>query len=235
MDEEVEDRELTEAYARLGTALLPPPDVAARVERQVGTRRRRRRTAVAGAAALVVAAGAAGAVVATTGDDGKGVVATDHSDEGRGSFTLTRADGSTATFDDLTVSCDKGPTGEPVEPGRIWLYSPFHLDASGDALTEPYISFSAVVDRADGKSYTLPVDNTVADSGYPVVLLYAAEADPGTKQRANEVSSAEAGATGTVHVVHASCDPVAELELEVDATLGSEVEQGTEQLSGSYR
>ncbi len=54
------------------------------------------------------------------------------------------------------------------------------------------------------------------------------------RHRANEVSSAEEGAAGSVVVARASCDPVPVLELEVDATLGSEVAQGTLHLSGSF-
>ncbi len=55
-------------------------------------------------------------------------------------------------------------------------------------------------------------------------------------ERANEVSSAEDGAAGEVRVLRASCDPTPVLELEVDATLGSELEgRAPWQVEGSFR
>ena len=63
------------------------------------------------------------------------------------------------------------------------------------------------------------------------MILFMADSE-GTG-RANEVSSSEAGAAGTVRVLEASCDPVPVLRLEVDMTLGSEVEQNTLDLAGS--
>ena len=66
-------------------------------------------------------------------------------------------------------------------------------------------------------------------------MLFALDPEVSPSEaRANEVSSAEEGAAGSVVVARASCDPVPVLELEVDATLGSEVEQGTLHLSGSF-
>jgi hypothetical protein len=53
-------------------------------------------------------------------------------------------------------------------------------------------------------------------------------------KRANEVSSAEYDAMATVTVGQASCGPTPVLELEVDTTLGSEVEQSTLDLAGSF-
>jgi hypothetical protein len=234
-DQQPEDQQLLDAYARLGTALAPPPDVAVRVEREVGARRRRRLTAIAGAAALVVAGAAGAAVVLGSGDDQDGdTVAVDQPGP-QGSFVLTRDDGSTVEFHDFTLSCDTTPSGAPAEPGRIYLWSPFHVDDSGERLLEPYVYFEAVADRVDGKTYTLPVDEVVGDSGYPVALLFAAEGDTDGAQRPNEVSSAGGDATGTMKVLHASCGPTPSLELEVDTTLGSELShRPSEKVEGSF-
>ena len=238
MNEDIqhEDEQIVTAYARLGTALAPPPDIAVRVERRVAVRRRRRRTAMAGVAGLVLAGTAGGAVLLGSGADPDGdTIATDQPGPA-GSFLITRTDGSTYTIDDLTVSCDRAPLGEPAQAGHIYLYSPYELDPSGKRLTEPVLFLDAVVDKADGTTFTLPFDTRSGNSDDRAFVLFSADSEiaPGSK-RANEVSSSEAGAAGTVRVIRASCDPTPVLELEADATLGSEVEQGTYTVVGSYR
>jgi hypothetical protein len=80
----------------------------------------------------------------------------------------------------------------------------------------------------------LPLDGP-GDSDHRAFVLFAADADsesPG--KRGNEVSSAESGAAGTVRVLRASCDPTPVLEIQVEATLGSEVQRGTLDLVGSF-
>ncbi len=227
-----EDQQLLDAYARLGTALAPPPDVAVRVQREVGARRRRRRTAIAGAAALVVAGAVGGAVVLGSGDDQDGDTVAVDRPGAEGSFVLTRADGSTVEFHDLTLSCDETPLGGRAAPGTMFLFSPFHLDASGENLTEPYFFVEVAVDEVDGKTFSLPFEDN--SDGDPSMIVFAAEADPGDGKRANEVSSAQPGSAGTVEVGRAACGPTPVLELELDTTLGSELEQGTEKLVGSF-
>ena len=234
--ESPEDRQIEDAYGRLGIALAPPPDVTVRVGRLVAVRRRRRRTALAGVAGLVVAGTVGVAVLLRSGDDGDGdAVATDTSSQPHGSFVLTRSDGSTYEFDDLTLSCDgAGPSGEKVAPGHIILFSPFQLDPSGEALTEPFLYFDGVADRIDGKTFTLPFESNDGSSDDRAFVLFAATGDAGGEQRPNEVSSAEAGATGTVHVLRASCDPTPVLELEADTVLGSELHRGPLAVKGSF-
>lgn len=237
MDEQqIQERELTDAYGRLGTSLAPPPDVVVRVERQIGVRRRRRRTAAGAAAALVVAGAVGGAVVLGSGSGDRNDVAIDPGDANRGSFTLVRQDGSQVELRDFTLSCNENPMGGQAWPGRIYLWTPpqFTPDASAEHLTGPYAYFEAVADRADGKTYTLPVSESADDNGLPEMVVFAAEADGDGHNGGNEVSSAESSAAGTVKVLRATCDPEPVLEIEVDATLGSEVGQGSERLVGSY-
>ena len=102
-------------------------------------------------------------MVLGSGDDETGDTIAVDRPGAEGSFTLTRADGSQVEFHDFTLSCDTTPGGEPADPGRIYLFSPFHLDATGEELTEPYIYFEAIADRAHGKTYTLPVEEVVGD------------------------------------------------------------------------
>ena len=93
--------------------------------------------------------------------------------------------------------------------------------------------FTGIVDKIDGQTFQLPVDG---DSEHVALNLFAADPDVApTEKRANEVSSAEYGSTGTIVVAHASCDPTPVLDLEADVTLGSEVEQGTLDLAGFFR
>ncbi len=240
MDED-DDTLLTDAYERLGTSLAPPSDLTARVEREVGARRRRRRTAWAGAAALVVAGTTGTVVVLGGGDasDGDTVAVDKPAPVDHGTFLLTRSDGSTHEFTELVLSCDTGPRGEKIEPGRIMLYSSYDPTEDGKGIKAPFLFFEADVARADGKSFELPDDR----GGAPDEVFVLFVADPGvdgagdaaSPDRANEVSSAQSGAAGTVTVLNASCGATPELELEVDATLGSEVGQGTEGLTGASR
>jgi hypothetical protein len=240
MDED-NDTLLTDAYDRLGTALAPPPDVTARVEREVGARRRRRRTAWAGGAALVLAGTVGTVVVLGSGDasDGDTVAVDKPAPVDHGRFLLTRSDGSTHEFTELTLSCDTGPRGEKIPPGQIMLYSAYDATEDGKSIKAPFLYFEADVAKADGKTFALPDDRGGAPD--QVFVLFVADpgaGDPGDAakpDRANEVSSAQSGAAGTVKVLHASCGATPELELDVDATLGSEVGQGTEGLTGTSR
>ena len=234
MNDETE-QQIEDGYRRLGTALAPPPDIAVRVERRIRGRRTRRRAGVAGLAGLVLAGTVGGAVLLGGGDGNDGTaVASDQPSGPSGSFVLTRPDGSTYEFDDLTLSCDEAPGGRPATAGYIYLSSPFELDGSGEALTEPFVYLEAAVDKVDGQTYTLPVDSAGGSSDDRPLTLFVAEAGSPGQKRANEVSSAEPGAAGTVRVLRASCDPTPVLELEADTTLGSELEQGTLDLAGSF-
>jgi hypothetical protein len=226
------DPQVHDAYLRLGTALAPPPDVATRVVRRVAARRRHRRVA-AGGVGLVVAAGVVGGLVALGGGSSSDTVAVDQPAT-HGSFTITRADGSTWTTSELTLTCQP-PPGEPFSPGgpqHIWLLSPRHVSADGKVLGDPFVSFSGIVDKIGGKTFQLPLDQ--ASDTVPLVLFAADPDVPATAERANEVSSAEAQASGTVTVTEASCDPTPVLTISADTTLGSEVEQGTLKVSGSF-
>ena len=108
---EASDQPIEEAYDRLATALAPPPDVAARVERRLGARRRARRAGVVGAAGLVAAGAVGGAVLLGSGDGGA-TPSPRTTRAATGSFVLTRPDGSTFELSDLTLSCEP-----PLEAG----------------------------------------------------------------------------------------------------------------------
>lgn len=226
------DPQLHEAYHRLGTALAPPPDVATRVVRRVAARRRHRRVA-AGGAGLVLAAGMVGSVLALGGGGSSRDVAVDQPPT-HGSFTITRSDGSTWTTSDFTLSCQPPPgeSFDPNGPQHIYLYSPRDVSADGKVLGHPFVYFSGIVAKIDGKTFTLPLDQ--ASDTVPLVLFAADPDVPATAERANEVSSAESQASGTVTVTEASCDPTPVLTIQADTTLGSEVEQGTLKVSGSF-
>lgn len=232
------EQQIKHGYEELGSELVPPGDTLERVTRALRTRRRRR-TAITTGSALATVLVLGGIAWSLQGDDdGSGNVAVEPPPAA--TLVLTRADGSTYAFQDITVTCrpPDTPGGDALstKPGRIWMYSPIDVkDPSApedDAEpTRPFVYFEGVVDKIAGHTFPLPMDGPGDSADRPFTLFAA---DPQGTPRANEVSSAEAGAAGTVTIVKASCDPTPVLELVVDATLGSEVEQGTEKVTGSY-
>ena len=227
------DPQITGAYERLGSSMTAPPDVLDRVEHRMQARRRRRVAVAGGGSALaLIAAGAAAALALGSGDQPTTLHVVDQPAqpaEPAGPFStlsFTRADGSTYTFSDLEVACKKDP-----DSGRQLVTATSPRKVRGDTLLEPFFMFQASLDEvADGHVFTLPVDD-VATSKLPMILFFATdEGGP----RANELSSAEQS-SGTVEVTSASCGPTPSLGLKVDATLGSEVEQGSMSIAGELR
>ncbi len=232
------DQQIEDAYRRMNDTLAPPADVALRVERRIRGRRSRRRAAVGGVAGLAVAGIVGGAVLLGSGDDEDGdTTATDRSPTAQGVLVLTRPDGSTYKMSDLTLTCDRPSFLDGLvraqDSQRIWLYST--LDTTTDGVLEhPFAYFEASVPKVDGRTFQLPVgDDNDPDSR--TFTLFAADQDAApTEHPVFGFSSAEKGAAGTVVVKRASCDPTPVLELEVDTTLGSEVQKGTLDLAGSF-
>jgi len=134
-------------------------------------------------------------------------------------LVMTRPDGSTYEFDDLTITCDPSLAmgGDAAcAGGRVYLSSPILV--AGQKLRQPFVLLEAEVGEAP-RTFTLPL----ADAGGPEqpVPLSVFMADPEGAPDGNEVVGA-GSSTGTVTVTRASCDPEPVLELEVDATLSSE-------------
>ncbi|WP_296606419.1 hypothetical protein [Nocardioides sp.] len=241
MTEQMTEQQIKDGYARLGEALAPPTDVAERVHRRVGVRRRRRRAGVvAGTLAAVVAAGG-GVVAATSGDDGPGdTVAVDQPHGPVSTLAMTRPDGSTYGFSDVTVSCDPPRTvdgqraGDPA-PGRIWAYSPIEPNGSVESddttITHPFVYVEGrVTQLQDAPTFTFPLEPSQASDQLPILLFVA---DTEGAEDGNEVSTDAGRPAGTVRVLEASCDPVPVLRLEVDATLGSEEGKQSLDLAGA--
>ena len=222
------EEQIKDGYDRLDSALAPPLDAEERVARRAAARRRHRRTAVAGVATLGVLAVGGTVVALASGDDGSGpTVASDPAGDPVSTLVLTRPDGSTYAFDDVTVTC-KAPEGEGTEgPQSIWALSPREIK-DGRA-TEPFVYFTGIVSKIAGdRTIAFPNDWKMGTDRMPMVL-FAADTD------GNEVASSAGGESGTVRVVEASCDPTPVLRLEVDMTLGSEVEKDPLKVVGSLR
>jgi len=228
------EQQIREGYERLDSALSPPPDAPARVQRAVSARRQRRRITLAGAGALAVTALAGALVVVVSGDDAP-VTAVDTPGQDASSLVLTRPDGTTFTFSDITVTC-KPPLGG-VASGRgqrIWLHSPIRLatEAPGEdeRLEQPFVLFEGRLEQLqDGRAFTLPVDGPGDSESYPMTLFVA---DTEGAPDGNEVVSSR-NSSGTVRVLRATCDPTPVLELEIDATLGSEEGKQSLDVAGS--
>jgi hypothetical protein len=228
------EQQIKDGYERLEAGVAPPVDALVRVERRMATRRRRRRTAAAGASALGVLAVGGLAVAALSGDDpGRGAeVATDPSAGPVSTLVMTRSDGSTVAFPDVTVSCDPPVTdaGDPISEaaGRIWMYSPIRTTGSEAAddvdLEEPFVYFEGSLAKIErGETFTFPDEASPATDMLPMIM-FAADPAGTVEGRANEASSQEMTAVGTVRVLEAACEPAPMLRLDVDLTLGSEVE-----------
>jgi hypothetical protein len=232
------EEQIKDGYDRLDRALAPPPDAEQRVQRRVTARRRQRRTALAGVATLGVLAVGGSVVAWASGNDGPDTpVATDNGSTPVSTLVLTRPDGSTYAFDDVTVSCEPPRTeaGDPIDdsPGRIWMYSPMRFTGSEDdgdvRVTEPFVYFEGTVDKLQGdRTLDLPVWRPGDSSTYPMTLFVADNVDD------NEAASS-AGGSGTVRVLRAACEPTPVLELEVDGTLDSEVQKAALDLAGTVR
>lgn len=226
------EQQIKDGYDRLDDALAPPLDAEERVHRRISARRRRRRTALAGVATLGVLA-VGGTVVALAGGDGSEPgVAADPSGGQTGTLTLTRADGSTHVFDDIRVSCvplrDGAPRNRAEELDRslrITATSPRAV--AGGQPVEPTFSFAGVLEKIEGdRTFTLPQGEVRSLTDLPI-LLGLADGD-GDLRGASDT-------TGTVRVVSASCDPVPELHLEVDLTLGGRGARPPVDLVGTVR
>jgi hypothetical protein len=220
------------AYERLESALAPPLDGAERVAQRIAVRRRRRRVARVGVVVVVVAGVAGGVAIARSGDGPAGTVAVDQPPGPQSTLTLTRPDGTTYAFDDVTITCDPPAWVESEATGRIWVFSPREVE--GEHVTQPFLLFQGVVDELQGdRTVTVP-SNGPDDSEPGPLVLFMADA-PADGRPANEVSSSASG-SGTVHVVRAACTPTPVLELEVDATLGSEMQHGADlAITGTLR
>jgi hypothetical protein len=225
------DDQIRAAYQRLDSALVPPPDALRRVARRSAVRRRRRRVAVVGTAAVVALTVAGTAARLADEDDRTDTVTVDPSGP-VSTLVVTRPDGSTVAFPEVTISCAQGGIdGASNGAETITAISPRRVE--GDRLLEPFMYFEGILAKIQGdRTFTLP-HNTSQDSDQRPMVLFVA--DTQGAEGGNEVSSQQNGAAGTVRVLRASCGPEPVLELEVDATLGSEVEQNTLDIEGSLR
>jgi hypothetical protein len=234
------EEQIKHGYDRLDGALAPPLDAEERVAGRVTARRRHRRTAVAGVATLGVLAVGGTVVALASGNDGSDTpVATDPGSAPVSTLVLTRPDGSTYAFEDVTVSCTPPRTaaGDPIAagPDRIWMYSPIEFTGSEKEddvrATKPFVYFEGIVSELQGdRTLPLPVQGPEASDTYPLTLFMA---DTEGAPDGNEVTSAVGDATGTVRVLRAACEPTPVLELEVDATLGSEEGKNPLDIAGS--
>ncbi len=215
------EEQIMDGYERLESALHAPQDALDRVERRIGARRRRRRLgAAAGAAVVVAAVGGYAAVSMGGSDDGReGLVAVEPPPY---SLVMTRPDGSTYEFADVTISCDP-PGPASVEPGTgdlstVYLSTPMLVD--GKQLRQPFVLIEADVTKlAQPRTWSLPVESANGSSEPLPLTLFIADTEGAPD--GNEVVSSSSS-TGTVRVIRASCDPTPVLEVEVDVTLASE-------------
>lgn len=133
------------------------------------------------------------------------------------SLKVTLPSGRTFDVNPTKVTCGPGEYGHGVKVVRLQVS------------TKDYILKIEVVpgDVAGGKTFKLPLDSGDGESGPKNAFLFfgAPESDPATGEGI-EASTDQEGANGTLRVRGATCNPVA-LDLEVDASLGSELSDGS--------
>ena len=229
--------EILDAYRDLSTPQSPPPDLLARVDRGIRRRRTLRRSAT-GLAALAVAGGVG---VVTLG--GSEPTASDQqvaTDTGSTStLTFTHLDGGTHTFaaGDLALFCTSADSGrESLVLTRADLVDDLLAGREpGEEVVEsaPLLYVELLVDKVTpGQEFRLPSDSRSGDSSDRVMTIFFASNEGG--RRANEVSSAEPGASGAVTVNEARCGADPALSFAIDGTLGSEVGQPAMAIEGDY-
>jgi hypothetical protein len=230
--------EILDAYRGLSTPESPPADLLDRVHGRIGRRRTVRRAATGIAVAAIV--GGASVVLLGGSDerDAGDLVATDPG--ATSTLTFTHLDGGTYTFAgaDLGLLCKSSDSGvESLILTRADLVDGVKADRepSEKALESgPLLYVEVLVDKvAPGQEFHLPYDSRSGDSSDRAMTFFFASQEGG--KRANEVSSSEPGAAGTVTVNAATCGPTPTLDIEIAGTLGSEVEQQAMAIEGSYR
>lgn len=149
-------------------------------------------------------------LAAACGDDASDDAADERSDEPT-RLVVTKADGSEVVFDEVTATC--GPSEE--HPDSVVL----RLEGMAD---DAHL-FSEIVpeDVAGGRTFDLPIDSGDEEQGNKHLHVFVGAAPD------LETSTTQEESSGTLEVVRASCDPV-EVELTMDATLGSEYHDGEE-------
>ena len=225
------DPEIVSAYDRLGRSLEAPVDVLARVEHRMRARRRRR-VAVAGRRR----AGPGGRAYGGRLRGGRSVYRPSKSpvaDQPAGpvsTLAFTRADGSTYTFRDIEVALQAGPR-LPAPAGGPARKRPEEGSGQHPARAALHVPGLPLDEVADGRTFTLPVDDSATEQATDDPVLRHRRGRP-----AGPTSSpARSRRSGTVEVTGASCGPTPSLGLRIDATLGSEVEQGSMAIAGELR
>jgi hypothetical protein len=185
-------------------------------------RRRRRVVGSAAAAALVAVAVPLGLQVgdAVSRSDGEIAPATPDPN-GSDSLTFTREDGSTFVVGDAKVTCGGLAAALLGEESRSSQGDPSSIVVTSagaklfDKRAPSFFIFEGDVESlSPGTTITLPPRPTRGAGA----RLFAVDAE-----RRNELTSSEEGSSGSIIVERASCDPVPEIEVRIDATLASEL------------
>ncbi|HVK28851.1 MAG TPA: hypothetical protein VM575_10945 [Nocardioides sp.] len=124
-------------------------------------------------------------------------------------LVVTRADGTEVVFDEVTAKC--GPSEN--DSGEVVV----RIEGITDGV---HLSSEIVAADVEGdRTFALPIDFGDQEQGVRNLYLFVG-AEPDL-----ETSTTQEESTGTLEVVRAACDPV-EVELTIDATLGSEYFDG---------
>ena len=227
------DPELAEAYDRLARSLAAPPDLGSTLSTAITRRRHRRRAGVAAGGVLALAV--VGSTLAlTTGGDEPTRAPDPAGQGGVNDVVVTRDDGETLGFGPVELSCEPaGRLGDRLTASSEPVTSP----GDDSVLLEPLLHIEVLVDDVEpGRTYRLPFEGDAARSNVSsdqwTFQYFAAVPAADPARRANEVISSAPGSTGTIRFDAATCGAVPSLDVTVDGTLGSELDQPAYPVSG---
>lgn len=132
-------------------------------------------------------------------------------------LVLTAPGGAKVTFEKVNVEC--GPSD--YDPDMEVVQVSANLD--GASLLIQIVP----ADVEGGRSFDLPADGGTDETGPAGAFVFAGTDD-------FEASSDVEGASGTLTIAHASCDPAA-VDLRIDGALGSEFGEQPVQIKGHLK
>ena len=149
-------------------------------------------------------------VTACAASDEPSVSKSSRASSEKSQLNFTKPDGSTFSLVATEVTCEPTESDQDTADRRV-------VSVHVASRRHSFLIEAVPGDVGHGKRFTLPIGEGIYDHPRNVILFY------GDKEF--EASTSQEEGAGTLDIRRASCDPAA-IELDVDATLGSEYFDG---------